>query len=72
MIKREDFSFEIDGVTCIIRNVPVEYYEEDDEGSVDLGAAVKVEMLKELIYAGKIPCDVDFSKVEDLKFGGDE
>ena len=64
---RKDFVVEIEGITYKIRNIP--YVELDAEGDefIDIGVALKLTMIRDLMYANEIPHDVDFTDVEDLK-----
>lgn len=68
VIEREDFSFNVNEIDYVIRNVPVEHYTSYDEGSIDLWSAIKVSMIRDLMIAGKIPSDVDFKEIEDIKY----
>lgn len=69
---RKDFEIEIDGVAYKIRNIPYELYDAEGEEFIDLGSAIKLQMIITLMKQNDIPHDVDFTVVEDLKFSSTE
>lgn len=65
---RTDVKFSIEGTDYIIRSVPCEKFDYDDELYFNIGDSIKMAMIRDLMVEDKIPHDVDFRKVEDFEF----
>lgn len=61
---KKDIHWTMENVDYVVRNVP---YEILDEEVINLDVAIKLELIRELMYENEIPHDVDFDKVADLK-----
>lgn len=66
-ISKRVFSWDMDGTEYKILNVPYERIDTEGEEFVDLDVAVKMEMVRELMAAERIPSVVDFEVVANLE-----
>lgn len=65
---KKDFSwtFKHNNIQCLVRNVPT-YIFDDGEEAVDLDVSIKITMIRDLMYVGEIPYEVDFDDVADFE-----
>lgn len=66
-VSKKDFQWEMEGTEYKILNVPYERIDADGEEFVDLVVATKMEMIRELMIAKRIPPIVDYEVVADLE-----
>ena len=71
-MKRRDLTTNVGDKVFTVRNIPYENYDAEGEEFVDIGVALKIAMIRDLMDADEIPYDVDYTKVEDLKFSTEE
>lgn len=64
----KDLDFSVGDLNCKIRNVPYNCYDAEGEYFIDLGNAIKIEMIRELMMNKDIPLDIDFNLVKDIIF----
>jgi hypothetical protein len=64
---RIDLHWTMENINYVIRNVPYEMLDVEDEEVINLDVAIKLELIRELMYTNQIPHDVDFDKVSDLE-----
>ena len=67
---KRDISWSINNTTYTIRNVPYDVCDNDGEEVIDLGVAIKLEMLRELMLTNEIEkTEVDYDLFADIEFG---
>lgn len=66
-ISKKVFAWDMDGTKYKILNVPYELMDTEGEEFVDLDVAVKMEMIRELMIAERIPSVVDFEVVANFE-----
>ncbi|MGE6833652.1 hypothetical protein ACQKGA_28270 [Priestia megaterium] len=63
---KKEFVWVMDGIEFKISNVPCERLDKNSEEVVDLEVAIKIEMLRELMIAKRIPQQVNYEVVAKL------
>lgn len=63
----KDLVWNMAGTEYRIRNVPYEVFDVEEEEVVSLEVAMKLEMIRELMFANKIPNAVNYELVADLE-----
>jgi len=66
-MSKKVFKWDMDGTEYKILNVPYERIDTEGEEFVDLDVAIKMEMVRELMIAEKIPSVVDFNVVANFE-----
>lgn len=66
-VSKKDFVWEMNGTEYKILNIPYEELDADGEEFVDLQVALKMEMIRELMIAERIPSVVDYEVVATLE-----
>jgi hypothetical protein len=66
-VSKKDFEWYINGTEYKILNIPYERIDAEGEEFVDLDVATKMEMLRELMVAERIPPVVDFEIVAEFE-----
>lgn len=66
-VSKKDFTWDMDGTKYKILNVPCEMLDMEEESFIDLDVAIKMEMIRELMLAERIPAAVDFELVVNMK-----
>lgn len=69
---KKDFNWSVSGINYIVRNVPHEMSNTEGGASIDIGDAVKLGMIRDMMYENIIPHDVNFDLVANFKFSEED
>lgn len=65
---KKDIVWSIEDKKYAVRNVPYFRIDAEDEEFLSIGVSVKLELIRTLMLMNKVPNDIDFTDITDLKF----